>query len=384
MKVPIAIAFVFSCFVLFSCSKSSSPPNSGTSKIDSTPLPGTISQTDTLRVMAYNVLSYGDACQGPTSTLDAYLNTIVQYTAPDLMSCEKINAFPFTPGAVGNLGDELLANALNLESPNKYNYAAPTNATNLDKMSVLFYNQQKLAYVATENLLSLGSDFDFYKLYYKDVNLPITKDTTFLFVLVCHTKSGSSSTERDYQDSAVISTLRTKFSYFPNLIIMGDFNTTGSYEKGYQSIINSKDSTTKMSDPPYYPDQLIKYPGDWNTIPDYVAHYLTTSTRSLPDVPNSCGTSAGGKGWYDHIFISPWLVNGTNYIQYVSKSYQSVGNDGARLGVSINSDVPVINTSAPSTVLDALFQFSDKYPVMINLTVKANRNAVSPKDPMEK
>jgi hypothetical protein len=248
-------------------------------------------------------------------------------------------------------------------------------------MSVLFYNKQKLTYVSTENLLSLGGDFDFYKFYYNDINLSITKDTTFLYALVCHTQSGSASLERDYQDSATISTLREKFAYFPNLIIMGDFNTTGSYEKGYQSIINSNDSTTKMSDPPYYPDQRIKYPGDWNTIPFYVAPFLTTSTRSLPNLPNSCGTSDGGKGWYDHIFISPWLVNGTNYMKYVSGSYKSLGNDGSRLGVSINSDVPVINNSAPSNVIDALFQFSDKYPVMMNLVVKANRNAISPKDP---
>jgi hypothetical protein len=75
------------------------------------------------------------------------------------------------------------------------------------------------------------------------------------------------------------------------------------------------------------------------------------------------------------------LVNGSNYIKYVSGSYKSPGNDGSRLGVSINSDVPVINNSAPANVIDALFQFSDKYPVMMNLIVKANRNAISPKDP---
>ena len=381
MKV-LKIAIIVSCSLFFfSCRKNSSSINPSNIKIDSTPLPGTVDRVDTIRVMAYNVLSYGDQCQSPTASLVNYFRIVVRYAVPDLMSCEKINAFPFTPGAAGNLADEILTDVLDSVKANTYNYAAPTNATNLDKMSVLFYNKQKLTYVSTENLLSLGSDFDFYKLYYNDINLSITKDTTFLFALVCHTQSGSPSLERDYQDSTTISILRKKFAYFPNLIIMGDFNTTGSYEKGYQSIINSKDSTTKMSDPPYYPDQRVKYPGDWTTIPFYVAPFLTTSTRSLPNVPNSCGTSAGGKGWYDHIFISPWLVNGSNYIKYVSGSYKSPGNDGSRLGVSINSDVPVINNSAPANVIDALFQFSDKYPVMMNLIVKANRNAISPKDP---
>jgi hypothetical protein len=81
------------------------------------------------------------------------------------------------------------------------------------------------------------------------------------------------------------------------------------------------------------------------------------------------------------MFISNWLINGTNYMKYIARSYESVGNDGNRLGVSINSNVPSVNTSAPSDVLDALFYFSDKYPVMLDLELKANTKAVSPKDP---
>ena len=43
-----------------------------------------------------------------------------------------------------------------------------------------------------------------------------------------------------------------------------------------------------------------------------------------------------------------------------------------------------MNNAAPASVIDALFQFSNKYPVMIKLAVKANRNAVSPSDPTER
>lgn len=344
-------------------------------------MPGTTDKTDTLKVMAYNVLNYGDLCQGSTTSLDNYFSTIIQYTQPDLLSCEKMTAFPFQRGVAGNLADDILDNVLNAADPGKYDYADATNAAGAETMSVLFYNKQKLTFVSTQTLLSLVTDFDLYKLYYNDINLAITKDTTFLYAVVCHTKSGSASLERDYQDSTVMSSLRSKFKYLPNLIIMGDFNTTGSYEQGYQSLINSKDSTTAMSDPPYFPDQTLHYPGNWSVSPFYVSSFVTTSTRSLPYDPNSCGASSGGKGWYDHIFISNWLADGTNYMKYLSHSYQSVGNDGNRTGVSINSNVPSVNESAPSNVLDALFHFSDKYPVMLNLLVTANRNAVSPEDP---
>ena len=363
--------------VFFSCLKKDTTDH----KIDQTPLPGTSDKTDTLKVMAYNVLNYGDLCQGSTASLDAYFRTIIRYTQPDLMSCEKMTASSIMPGTAGNLADEISGNVLNSVNPGQYDYAAPTNASGSGTLSVLFYNKRKLTYVSTEDLLSLVTDFDLYKFYYNDINLSITRDTTFLYAVVCHTKSGSASLERDFQDSAVMATLRTKFGYFPNLIVMGDFNTRGSFEHGYQSLIESKDSTTAISDPPYYPDETLKYPGNWSVSPLYVAPFLTTSTRSLPYDPNSCGAGGGAKGWYDHIFISNWMINGTNYLGYIPYSYHSVGNDGARLGVSINSNVPAVNTSVPEDLLDALYHFSDKYPVMLELAVKANRNAVSPRDP---
>jgi len=380
VKIIPAFIVIFISSIFFSCSKTESVAN----KMDTTPLPGTMDKTDSLKVMAYNVLNYGDLCQGNTASLNSYFSTIIQYTQPDLMSCEKMTAYNLQPGAAGNLADDILGKVLNAVNPGTYNYATPSNASGSGKISVLFYNKKKLTYVSTQDLLSLVTDFDLYKFYYNDINLPVTKDTTFLYAVVCHTKSGSASLERDFQDSTIMSSLKSKFAYFPNLIIMGDFNTTGSYEHGYQSLINSNDSTVAMSDPPYYPDQTLRYPGNWSVSPFYVSSFLTTSTRSLPYQPNSCGASGGGKGWYDHIFISNWLINGSNYIKYIPHSYQSVGNDGNRLGVSVNSNVPSINTAVPSDVLDALFRFSDKYPVMLNLEVKANRNGVSAKDPGKK
>jgi hypothetical protein len=178
--------------------------------------------------------------------------------------------------------------------------------------------------------------------------------------------------------------LKSKFAFLPNLINMGDFNLQSSYEPGYQSIISSVDTTYQMSDPPFYPDKTFKYPAIWNNDPVSYNAYLTTSTRRLANVPNSCGTNGGAKSWYDHIFISPWLVKGSNYINYISKSYKTIGNDGNRVGQDINSIIPVVNTSAPTTVIDALFQFSNKYPISIKLLVKANRSGHSIPDPIAK
>lgn len=369
-------------FLGLSCAKNGSGPGKTSSSTDTLPLPNTVAKTDTLTVMAYNVLNYGDDCQGLPATLDAYLKTIVQYVQPDLMSCEKMYVYAATPGASGNLADEMTSD-LNAEFPGQYAYCTPTNISNGSDMSTLFYNKNKLTYVKTETLVADITDFDMYKLYYNDVNLSITHDTTFLYVVVSHTQSGSSSTDRDQQVTQEMQTLRSKFSYFPNLITMGDFNTASSLEAGYQSVISATDSATMMSDPPYYPDQKVQYPGNWDVSPYLVLPYLTTSTRLSASIPNTCGTSGGAKGWYDHIFISPWLVDDANYIAYIPGSYQAIGNDGNRLSVDINSPTPVVNASAPGAVINALWQFSNKYPVTIKLAVRANRNAVSPADPVE-
>lgn len=369
---------------LSSCSRSVSGPASNTTNTDTLPLPNTVDGVDTLKIMAYNVLNFGDGCQGTLTVMDAWFKTIVQYAQPDLLSCEKMNAFTPTPGAAGNLADEITNNVLNASFPGRYGYAAPSNLSNDNKMSVLFYNRQKLTYVKMWTLVMNISDFNLYKLYYNDVNLAITHDTTFLYAVVNHTKSGSPSTSRDQQVTQEMQALRTKFAYLPNLINMGDFNTSGSLETGYQSVVTSTDSATLMYDPPYYPDKILQYPGNWDVSPYLVASYLTTSTRLSASIPNTCGTSGGAKSWFDHIFISPWLVNGKNYMQYVPGSYKTIGNDGNRLGIDINSSSPVVNVSAPAPVIDALFQFSNKYPVTLKLLVKANRNAKSPADPAER
>jgi hypothetical protein len=260
MKANSLTVFLLSGILLASCSKSpkslpktvTTTPTAPVVVIPGPPLPNTVDKTDTLKVMAYNVLNYGDLCQGSTSTLNGYFKTIIQYTQPDLLSCEKMNAFPISSILADNLAINIRDSVLNIDFPNRYAFATPTDASG-GGMSVLFYNKQKLTFVKTETLYQYITDFDLYKLYYNDPNLAITHDTTYLYVVVNHTQSGTPSTTRDMQVSTYMADLRAKFAYFPNLINMGDFNTANSYEAGYQSVITSTDTAKQMSDPPILP-----------------------------------------------------------------------------------------------------------------------------------
>ncbi len=334
-------------------------------------------QADTLRVMAYNVLYYGDnpPCQGPHSASHGYLKTIVAYANPDVISLEKMAAIPIYAGdhsgtAPAGFADSVLTYALNAAWPGRYAYCTYTNTSGADNMSVLFYNQQKLGFVNIVSSYANITDFNTYKLYYKSADLATTHDSIFLYVTCNHDNSGSASSDaatRGTQIAGEMAQIETHFTHLPNMLNMGDFNTHNSSEACYQTLTTPADTNFRFYDPAFYPDADYTYPADWDDFPATYAGCLTTSTRLSGSVPNSCGTSGGGKSWFDHIFVSSSIINNNAGLNYIPHSYRTLGNDGNRVGISVN-DAPA-NTSAPTAVIDALFQMSNKYPVMADLAV---------------
>jgi hypothetical protein len=344
-------------------------------------------QEDTIRVMSYNVLHYGDFCQGSPEVMTHYLKTIVAFAKPDLLGLVKMQSLKINPAdstGISPFGfaDSILKFALNADSPNKFACCPLTNTTAINDMSLLFYNKSRFTFSGITTLCTNLTDFNLYKFYYNDPKLSRTRDTTFLYVVLNHTKSGVSSSVRDQQISCTIQALRDKFYHWPNLIDMGDFNLHNSSEPGYQEAVAPADTNYTFFDPPFFPDQKLAYPLDWDAHPALCFSYLTTSTRQTDSLPNRCGTSGGAKSWFDHILLSSWIIHGTNYIRYIPGSCKTLGNDGHRLNISVNDSTSCgLNTSAPSNVINALFQFSNKYPVLLELGITPNKTGKSPADP---
>jgi hypothetical protein len=340
-------------------------------------------QADTLRVMTYNVLYYGDTppCQAPHSILHGYLRTIIAYTRPDILGLVKMAA-PLQEGnkfatAPINFPDSVLQYALNAAVPGTYTYCPYTNDAHANNVEVLFYNQDKLGYVSTVASYANLTDFNTYKLYYRAADLAVTHDTTFLYVTLNHDKSGDEyEYVRGAQMKAEMENIRGHFTSLPNMINMGDFNTRSSDEQCYKTLVFPADTAFRFFDPPFYESKL-KYPADWDNDRANFAAYLTTSTRKDKTVPNSCGSGGGAKNWYDHIFLSSWIMNNSNRISYIPNSYRTVGNDGNRYKISIN-EPSMVNNSAPYEVIEALYQMSNKYPVMVDLLVANNNNNSRP------
>ncbi|MEI6594199.1 MAG: T9SS type A sorting domain-containing protein [Bacteroidota bacterium] len=347
-----------------------------------------IAQNDTLKVMAYNVLNYGDACQGSNKVMRNYLKNIISYTQPDILGLVKMSTIKRFPSDFnGNLPidfcDSIVQYVLNPSGNISYNYCQYTNEARGGDMNVLFYNKNKLANIYTRVLTVNVTDFDLYKFYYKDSNLANSHDTTFLYVVLFHTQSGSDATVRNAQQIATFNALKTRFAFLPNMIMMGDFNLRSSSESGYNQMVTSTDTTFRFCDPPFAIDKVFTYPASWQGSATYAA-YQTTSTRMDLIHPNSCGTDGGAKDWYDHILFSPWMVNGVNYMSYVPHSYKTIGNDGKRMSISINDSTTYgKNLSAPADVINSIFQLSNKYPIVSSIIVKSNTTGNSPNDPQE-
>ena len=338
-------------------------------------------KTDTLRLMAYNVLYYGNGCQGPNQYYHDYLKTIINFVNPDIIGLDKLASISVAQGdkfgtAPLGFADSILKYSLNAAFPNRYAYCNLTNRARSGSMSVLFYDQNKLGYIGIVCSYANITDFTTYKLYYKDPDLFLTHDTTFLYIAPVHDRSGDENENvRGIQIGEEIRTIKEHFTSLPNMVNMGDFNSRSSGEPFYKLLTAPEDTGFRFFDPPFFPDRKLKYPANWDHEPEY-SKYFTTSTRESAEVPNSCGTGGGAKNWYDHIFLSPSLVYNTDRIAYVPGTYKTVGNDGQRLKVSINNRNSHINTSAPHEVIEALYRMSNKYPVTADLIVDTKRASV--------
>ncbi len=325
---------------------------------------------DVIKVMTYNVLRYGDGCQGSDEQMHRYLKTIVDYSDPDILGLIKVASISSVQGGRGkaNAGfaDSILAHALNVAVPGKYAGCPHTNVSGDNNQALLYYNKHKFGCSSVITLSSKITDINMYKLYYLGYNFPKNKDTIFLYVVLLHASSGDDADERDQQMREVMTVLRRQFPSLPDIIIMGDFNLRKSNEKGYQVLTNNAEETYKFIDPPFGIDKTITYPANWDKHPERFAAYLTTSTRKKEKEPNSCGTGGGAKGWYDHILLGPSFTRPSGHFYYIPHSYRTIGNDGQRINASVNE---LSNNSAPARVLNALYHMSNKYPVMLKLGI---------------
>lgn len=316
---------------------------------------------DTLTVMQYNLLYYGNYQSGfadcyetnnNTQRKDECIRTIVNYVKPDIFTvCEF--------GATQQLLTDFLRHNLNINGANYWQSDNIINYAGSNIINHIFFDSRKMGLKKHVALRTNPRDTDVYELYLKTPSLA-AGDTIKLVCIVAHPKAG-----QGYEASrrALMQTVMYHVEQnYPtdNVLIMGDFNMYGASESGYRLL------TQTYSNPSicFVDPAGALGVGEWNNNSQF-AQFHTQSTRSYSD---ECFSSGGLDDRFDFILMADEIKFSYNYLRYVNNSYKAVGNDGSHFNMSVDQGY---NSSVPAEVAEALFDCSDHLPVTMKIAVDA-------------
>jgi len=306
---------------------------------------------DTIRVMSYNLLDYPGASN--IATKNGYLTTINNHLHPDIWGVVELDAD-------SAYADNLLNNVLNAGSGSTFARANYSCTAGSGICNMLFYNNTLLG-LKTQFVIPYPAlrEMNHYVLYYRSPNLAVTHDTIFLNVVIAHFKASMGyETERNQMATTLMEYLAA-CPYAPgNFIVMGDFNLYTGTEPAFQTLTNySANAAIRFNDP------LVSVPLNWHDN-SAAAPYHTQSTRlaSLPDG----GATGGMDDRFDFQLISNSILNNTARISLVPNTYRATGQDGLRFNQNL---INPTNNSAPSAVINALYNMSDHLPVVADYKI---------------
>jgi len=315
-----------------------------------------VSAQDTVRMMQYNVLNYGvvdSYCTTANNGLpmkDSCLRKIIKYIKPDIFTAnELLNSVP--------IHKRMLDSCLNVDGVTHYKVGSMTNASGGDLTNEVFYNSDKFTMISHNTIPTGVRDINIYKFYYKAFDLAVTHDTAYLTRIVVDLKAGNATS--DEQDKAAET--NSAMGYIistgikDNYIFSGDCNVYSDTERCYQNLIHPSDTNFRFNDP-------VNMIGDWHDNPTY-AKYHSQSTHSYS---SGCPASGGLDDRFDQMLISNYIKSGSNHFQYIPGSYNTVGQDGNHMNQSVNSGA---NTSAPDSIIQALYNMSDHLPITLDLRI---------------
>ena len=314
---------------------------------------------DTLTVMQYNLLYYGNYNSGyadcyetnnNTQRKDECIRTILDYVKPDIFTvCEF--------GATAALQNDFLRHNLNINGANYWQSDNIINYAGESIINHIFYDSRKLGLSKHIALRTNPRDTDFYELYLKTPGLA-AGDTIKLICIVAHPKAGQGyEASRRAQMQTAMDYLNQHYPH-DNALIMGDFNMYGASESGYRLLTQTYSNSEVLFIDPVGSAGV----GEWNNNNQFAA-YHTQSTRSYSE---ECFSGGGLDDRFDFILMADEIKFSYNHMRYVNNSYHAVGNDGRHFNQSVDQGT---NTSVPAEVAEALFDGSDHLPVTMKIAV---------------
>ena len=306
--------------------------------------------TDTIRICQYNLLNYGNSVN-PVTYKNPRLRTILNYVKPDIFGANEIRN---DPSMSRTIRDSVLGQ--------DWAYGSYINTNNEIQTNMLFWKKDRFGLKSQTSICHNLRDIIAYRLYYRDTSATPSTDTVFFTVIVAHLKASNTTpdaADRALETQAVANYLNAAAA--GNYIFMGDLNLYGSSEQAYQNLVNNPTLAGRMYDP-------INRPGAWSGASSFAdIHTQSTRTSTFGDG----GVTGGLDDRFDHIMVSGAVMNNTYGMKYVASSYRTPGQDGRHLNRSL-MDAPT-NTSAPTNVIQALYEMSDHLPVQASFAMARGR-----------
>lgn len=324
---------------------------------------GLWAQSVPIKLMNYNLMYYkapSTPCNHSRSGAqrDSDLKTIVQYVQPDILSVVEMGSNPINPPVI-------TSSILNTDGVNHYQSANFTSSPFSSLANMLFYNDEKLALHSQSTVdmdpsnVPLIRLVDFYRLYVKDGGHgQAGVDTTWLTVGLVHFKAGSSSSDRTEREKAARAIMRHIENQVgdANVVLTGDFNMRSSSESAYQTMVNYSNATARLEDP-------IQRSGNWNNN----SNFATEHTQSTHSSSRGCFAGGGMDDRFDQFLVSSPIMSGNADLPY--QRYNALGQDGGSFNGPLNRST---NFEVNSTIANALYNFSDHLPVIMEVNAQVS------------
>ena len=301
---------------------------------------------ETLRVMQYNLLSYGGTdnfclleCKREN------LREVVQEIEPGLIAVNELSPGQFYI-------NDILDQVLNVDGADWWMAGSNLNTMQSNIVNNVFYDSRLLALEGEDYVQGEFRDIRFFRFYYKAEDLAETNDTLFFQVAVAHLKAGGSDENADIRSqeaSSLVSAVEDSGEEYR--ILAGDLNIYSAAEEAYSTLVGEG---TPYADP-------LDEPGEWHNNFDFAGiHTQSTREENEPDD----GASGGLDDRFDFILTSPEVLSGAGRLAYVPGTYLAFGNNG-----QIFNDNIYDNTSISADLADALYKTSDHLPVVAEFSL---------------
>lgn len=308
---------------------------------------------DTLRVMHYNLLNFGNNTgycnQSNNNYQDKtdYLKTIIEYVKPDILTVNEIsNVFLYH--------EYILNNALNVDGISYFQKGDPPNYSNSYIINQIFYNSEKLTLSSSASISTNYRDIDIFRMQFTPSG---QQNSVVLNCVVAHLKAGD-----DPEDKAERASETNKLMNFlentnatGNYVLSGDLNLYTSSEQAFKNLLFHSNEDIRFYDP-------INKIGHWHDN-SYFADVHTQSTHTS----GNCFAGGGMDDRFDFILVSDEIIDGADEMKYIANSYEAIGQDGQHFNKSLISSPE--NTSVPEDILYALYGLSDHLPVVMEMLV---------------